>query len=413
MGDKKHIALLHYTCHPVVGGVEEVMFQHAALLHRHGHSVSVFAGSGEKYTDDFPVEINPLLGSGHPEIIAAQRSIADRKDAIDLLTEQISDYLQNVLENTDILIAHNTLTMHYNLPLTQALHQLAGSGKTRLVSWNHDSPFFYDNYPHELDSDHWEILRNCSPHIRYITISEIRQKEFHTMCGSSMTMDVIPNGIDPSDFLRLDPVVNRIIQEKGLFESDLLLLHPARLHPRKNIELSIRVIKGLLDKGVDARLLLTGSYDPHEDTTFAYLQELKELARNLKVYDNIVFFADHLLQNDSKATVRRIIIRDLFQISDIMFMPSFQEGFGIPLLEAGLSRLPVVCSDIPPFREIKRDDICFFPLDSSPDEIASEIMGFTERLPLHRMFHYVVRNCRWDNIYQRKILPLLLSLDNT
>ena len=37
------------------------------------------------------------------------------------------------------------------------------------------------------------------------------------------------------------------------------------MRPSKNIELSIRVIKALQEKGLHARLLCTGAFDPHEN----------------------------------------------------------------------------------------------------------------------------------------------------
>ena len=57
------IGILHYSCPPVVGGVEEILSQHATILHRLGQHVSVLIGMGEVYTESFPVRIEPLLGS--------------------------------------------------------------------------------------------------------------------------------------------------------------------------------------------------------------------------------------------------------------------------------------------------------------------------------------------------------------
>jgi len=58
-----NIALLHYSCPPVVGGVEEVVRQQASLFHRHYHPVKIFAGAGGEFAYEYRVEINPLLGS--------------------------------------------------------------------------------------------------------------------------------------------------------------------------------------------------------------------------------------------------------------------------------------------------------------------------------------------------------------
>ena len=40
--------------------------------------------------------------------------------------------------------------------------------------------------------------------------------------------------------------------------------------------------------------------------------------------------------------------------------PSIDEGFGIPLIEALQLKVPVICSDIPIFREIADDSVLYF-----------------------------------------------------
>ena len=40
--------------------------------------------------------------------------------------------------------------------------------------------------------------------------------------------------------------------------------------------------------------------------------------------------------------------------------PSIDEGFGIPLIEALKLKVPVICSDIPIFREIAEDSVLYF-----------------------------------------------------
>jgi hypothetical protein len=55
------IGILHYSCPPVVGGVEAIVYQHALILHRMGQSISILAGMGDTYTEDFPVRIEPIL----------------------------------------------------------------------------------------------------------------------------------------------------------------------------------------------------------------------------------------------------------------------------------------------------------------------------------------------------------------
>ena len=44
----------------------------------------------------------------------------------------------------------------------------------------------------------------------------------------------------------------------------------------------------------------------------------------------------------------------------IYAFPSFNEGFGIPIIEAFSYSLPIVCSDIPVFKEIGNEAVSFF-----------------------------------------------------
>lgn len=54
-----------------------------------------------------------------------------------------------------------------------------------------------------------------------------------------------------------------------------------------------------------------------------------------------------------------ISLKDLelfYSISDLFLMPSLKEGFGRPIIEAQGFGLPVICSDIPIFREISNEN---------------------------------------------------------
>jgi len=347
-----NIALLHYSCPPVVGGVEEVVRQQALLFKRYYQNVKVFAGDGGQFSSEFEVEINPLLGSRNKSILRAHQALQEgNEEYVEQLALKIYKYLKEALQGFDVLIAHNVLTMRYNLPLTFALFRLAQENLLPIISWNHDSPYFYDDHPDYLDTSPWIILKKFHRKIFYVVISESRKQQFAQLYGTHEHIYVVPNGVDPIAFFRLDPLTVRLIQEEKLFEADLILVQPSRLHPRKNIELSIRVT--------------------HAD---------------------------------------RIRIRDLYLIADALFMPSLQEGFGIPLLEAGMIKLPIICSRIPPFEEIGGQDVVFFDLNDSPERIARRILEFKQRLEPQRMFRRVIKEYTWDNIYHYRLYPLLLQI---
>ena len=402
----KNIALLHYSCPPVVGGVEEVVRQQAALFHRHFHPVKVFAGQGSGFAAGIPVEINPRLGSQHPEISRLQEGAAANWPAIKEMAAELTAYLEKQLASFDVLIAHNVLSMPYNLPLTLALHQLAGRPQPRIIAWNHDSPYFYREKREFYDRDPWRILRTWNPRITYTTISPQREAEFRELYGADKPLKMVPNGIDPYRFFRLDPSTARLLAEQQLLQAELIMLQPCRLHPRKNVELSIEVLAAIRKKGIDARLLLTGAGDPHEPSTVAYHQQLRQLAERLGVDGQVIFAADYRFASGERLTPDRVTVRDLYLIADLLFMPSKIEGFGIPLLEAGMIKLPIACSDIPTFSAIAGHDALVFSLAEPAAVIGDRVLAFLEKLPTHGMYRRVIRHYVWDNIYQHYILPL-------
>jgi glycosyltransferase involved in cell wall biosynthesis len=257
------VVFLHFSCPPIVGGVEGMVRQQASLLHRHSWKVKVIAGKGADYANEYPVEINPLLRSRNEFVQVAQREVEVDSFSRSFLplAYRIYEYLANALAGFDVLIAHNVLSMSYNLPLTMAVSLLAENDEIPVVGWNHDSPYFRPGYPDFLDEHPWTtLLKTRQPKIHYVTISESRREQFAELYGTAQGIRVIRNGIDPITFLRPDAVIGRLIEESNLRETDILILQPGRLHPRKNMELSFRVVRALKDLGMRAKLVIMAEH---------------------------------------------------------------------------------------------------------------------------------------------------------
>ena len=68
----------------------------------------------------------------------------------------------------------------------------------------------------------------------------------------------------------------------------------------------------------------------------------------------------------------------LFSGAKVFVFPSFAEGFGLPPLEAMASGVPVVCSDIPVFREVYGDAV--FYVDPNRPSRSRKGCGSSERM---------------------------------
>ena len=404
------IGILHYSCPPVVGGVEEILSQHARILHRLGQQVSLLAGMGEVFTESFPVRIEPVLGS-QSEIItkAHERSSKGDHKPLKELTNSIYDLLTDWAKNLHVILAHNLLQMPFNLPLTLAMRRLAASSLGPvIVSWAHDSPYFEAAPPGYLNEHPWNVLRRTHPAIHYVTISESRKHRFQKLYADVL-WKVIPNGIDPAGFFYLDEKSRRLAEELDLFNRDLVVVQPSRITPRKNLELSIHIIRGIKILGYNVLFIMTGAYDPHEKRAVSYYRRLMYWINELGMQDNTAILAEYSFRDGKKLVPDRIFIRDLYLMADLLLMTSKDEGFGLPLLEAGMIKLPIACAEIPPFLEVGKE-LCFFRLDEPPLAIAGRIMEYLSRTNTHEMFRSVMRKYVLDVVCKKKLLPFLREL---
>ena len=79
----------------------------------------------------------------------------------------------------------------------------------------------------------------------------------------------------------------------------------------------------------------------------------------------------------------------------------------MPVLEAGLVGVPIVCTDIPAAEEIGGEGVILFDADKDPVHVAKLILAWIERSPAHRLRRRTRQNYTWQTIFHRDIKPLL------
>jgi len=153
----------------------------------------------------------------------------------------------------------------------------------------------------------------------------------------------------------------------------IVLLQPTRIVSRKRIERNLELIEGLLQKsalGEEFRnnlnyqliLLITGpTPKEHQEDLERVLIEYRETLRSLpgiladRIY--LAFFVGHekrasFLNNKFQP----LSIETIYRMADAVVFPSETEGRGLPIIEAGASGIPIICSQYRP-REVFRDVI--------------------------------------------------------
>jgi glycosyltransferase involved in cell wall biosynthesis len=403
----KRIAILHYAGPPVIGGVELTIAHHARALSALGYQVRVISGAGQSFDDRIEIYVDPMFSSSDPQILTVKRELdqgAVSESFYELVARQEAS-LREALHDCDVCIVHNVHTLNKNLALSAALHRIESP---RMIAWCHDLAWTNAQYQPELyDAYPWNLLREVWSNTRYVTVSEARRAEMEGMFrGVSANIDVVPAGVDIPAFFQWTPGMWMIENALHILDADLLLLLPARITRRKNIELALRVLHDLKARDdQDYRLIITGPPGPHNPANPGYLGELLELRANLKL-EGAVHFLYELAKPayiPDDATVA-----NLYQIADALFFPSLQEGFGIPILEAGLVNIPIFCSDLPPFRQTAQDNVVFFdPAADSPAAIARVIYSSFTRDVRYRLKKRVRQDFRWEAIVRAQLVPLI------
>ena len=414
MVTRPRVGLLHYTCPPVIGGVETILQEQATRLAARGYPVTILSGRGGPLRDGTGIRlvIVPELDSRHPEVSEVREALMQGQvpPAFGQLTARIDTLLQSHLTELDVVIVHNALSLHFNLPLTAALWTAAERARPRLISWMHDLSWVNPLYrPWMHEGEPWELLRRQHPRITPVFVSMQRMEEWRLLTGAAVDAEsVIPNGIDPMTLLKLGPGARTLVSTLGLLESEVLLLAPVRITKRKNLEWAIDAAAAIRDSGRSVQLLITGPPGPHNPRSHEYVAELKQRTQRLQLQDSVRFLFEATAASGSDYAVDPATLSDLYMLSDVVVLPSASEGFGLPLAEAAVFRVPVVGTDLPAFREVAPEGATLVPVDAGSAAFAAAVLAAIDA-PSARLRRHVLAALSWNRLITERIEPLLAA----
>jgi glycosyltransferase involved in cell wall biosynthesis len=401
-GGVRRILFVHYTTPAVLGGVEQVMGAHIAALQAAGQDVAVLAGRGGAKPRGVRVIRVAEADSRHPvvERDLAALSSGVRPPGHDALVARLMAKVRPHVSRADRVVVHNLMTMPLNLALTAVLVSLAREYPDRFIAWTHDIAYFDERYAAlRRDGAPWDLITRAVPGVRYVTVSEERAQQLSQLTGlARRDIEVVTNGIDVGEVLGLAPTALHLAERLRLFDADPLLLLPVRLTRRKRIEAAIDATAVLRRRGHAAMLVVTGTIGPHNAANQAYLAELSARAKKVE--------GVHLLAALGVRAKYGTIV-DLYALADVLVFPSESEGFGIPMLEAGLHRMPIVCSDIPALRETGGDDPIYVPPDASGEQIADAIERALDTSVMRMRAR--AREHAWPRVLRERVLPIILG----
>lgn len=244
-----------------------------------------------------------------------------------------------------------------------------------------------------------ELLKNCNllhekllytNNKKFIAISHSVKKDLMNHYDiKSENISVIYHGVSSNDFRSLATSESqfnrrRIRQENNIPEDAFVLLTVGALNARKGLHVLLEVLQELVHNDFKSVVVLAvGAGDP---------QKFMAQAERWGIASHIHLVA---AQKD---------IAPFYQASDIFFFPSLYEPFGLVILEAMASGLPVLTSSVCGAAELITPGIdgMVFSSESTTTDLAGEISALIKDAPklksLGAKAHEAARGWSWDSV---------------
>ena len=298
---------IHWAFAPTTGGVESHLADLARLLVHDGCEVTVLTGEPQPLHD------------GRYEIITTQRLNLERirngpsydgsmaSDFFELLAEVVSR------KSIDIIHGHNL--HHFDAGPALAIERLR---RRHDIGVHHT---FHETWPDVLQAQpvyrHWQ---------GNYAVSRFVQRQCSEWIG--FEPELMPLGVDTQLFHVDRPCFDNV--------GRAVVLHPARLLPWKGVDIALRMLRKLLDRGQDVCLAMTDTQrivdwnsELHE-----YRARIMALIAELRLGDRVRFV---------QASYREM--PRVYELADIVVYPTrAEEPLGLVPLEAMSCGRPVVAS---------------------------------------------------------------------
>lgn len=407
MKPNKQVLIAHYSLPPVIGGVESVLKPLAEVFARNGYLVTMMTGTGSVEGQNIKTSIVPDLNPENPHVREIQRVLkfGSLPEFYEYRMQNLQRRIEAEIGNINTVIIHNMMTMPFNLMATEAFwNYIAKYPDKQYYIWTHDLAWLIDEYKSNLfDRKPWSLLRTAMPNVTYVTVSEYRKRQMAELLNiPRRKIIVVPNMIKYQDFFKFEPATTQITEELKVFKRYPVVMVPARIIQRKNVERSIRVIAAMRNTWPNLVGIITGTPEKENGVLSEYSASLYKLIEENNLSENLYFLSDLFEKLKIKPEKNRQVVRDLYFISNLVLYLSNDEGFGLPILEAGIARTPLALSQIPVFREVAHDGVLYLPLDESPDYNANRVVRFlTETQPRSDvLFKRIIELNNWDNLWE-------------
>jgi glycosyltransferase involved in cell wall biosynthesis len=344
-----------------IGGVDGVALETEKWIHvlEKKLKYQVFIITGELERPMKNVTLLPELAFHHKNTIQEQEDAfysqkVDGKKLRDRLIAE-ADYIEKkmmhwIFDNKiDCLLSENASALPCHLTMGMAIKSIAKNTKIKVVTHDHD--FWWER---------GDRYKTKSPEIRKIIRETFPLQVKKTKHGVinlaakdklkksyAINSIVVPNVMDFSkSYAQIDLYNKNMKKDLGFKDDDILLFQITRIVRRKGIEAAVELVAKLNNPKV--HLVITGR--PTDDYKSIYTNELKALAKKLKVSRQIHFLGNRFdnFRGRTKNGKKIYDLIDGYAHATACTYFSTYEGFGNAYVECVLAKKPIFVNNYKP-----------------------------------------------------------------
>lgn len=299
-------------------------------------------------------------------------------------SKKLSEKLANTVKDYDLV--HISATRHWHGMAASKFCRRSGvpyiiTPHASLMNWwvrEIGNKYLKIPYLHLFER---RVIKNASA-IHYLCLAEYERSRRYNFGTESF---IVPNGILVDDYRHNTQIRNKFRAKYKLKNNDTLLLHLGRIHPQKNIHLTIEAIGQLDIKKRDGlQFFIVG---PISDK--AYYNHLQDIIRRYQLSSTVKFFPPVQAEEAVK----------WYCMADLLALPSKVEGISMTSIEAMACSLPVLASNrVANFREIEQDQAGLIVEPNTSSIVSALNSILEERQLLNRLAENAVRSAinRYD-----------------
>jgi glycosyltransferase involved in cell wall biosynthesis len=242
-----------------------------------------------------------------------------------------------------------------------------GIKKTGIKSVVTIHDLIHERYPEQYNPIDVKIYRKkfryaCANADKVIAISEQTKKDIIEFYKTPETkIEICYQHCNPAFAKSAGPAGKETIKKRYDLPAEYFL-YVGSIIERKNL-LNICKAVRLLQNELDIPLVVIGDGG-------TYKQKVKEYIKENGLTGRIVFLSEKESAKSNQSFKSAIDFPAIYQSASAMIYPSFFEGFGIPVIEALWSKIPVITSNVSCLPEAGGEG-AYYVNPASPEEIAT------------------------------------------